>query len=160
MKVGGFLFFIFFTINTLLYSFLLSIFVDMKNILFLLFLIPTFLFGQYVTVPTHYDSEHAAQHIIKGHIKMYLKDTVKLTTEKKSERYVTDCGMTPDKVKVTLDKIFKKGKLEYTSRTNGGYIFTIAVVDPSDDIKIINYCTFHVDAWTQKIEEIEILLGE
>ena len=91
---------------------------------------------------------------------MYLKDTVKLTTEKKSERYVTDCGMTPDKVNVTLDKKFKKGKLEYTSRTNGGYIFTIAVVDPSDDIKIINYCTFHVDAWTQKIEEIEILLGE
>ena len=132
----------------------------MKNILFILFLIPTFLFGQYVTVPTHYDSENATQHIIKGHIKMFLQDSIKFTTEKKKDRYVTDCGITPNQVKSKLDKVFMKGKPEYISRTNGGYIFTIAVVDPSDDIKIINYCTFHVDAWTQKIEEIEILLGE
>lgn len=132
----------------------------MKNILFLLFSIPTFLFGQYVTVPIHYDSEHAAQHIIKGHVKMYLQDTIKFTVEKKKEKYVTECGMTPNQVKSKLDKIFIKGKPEYISRTNGGYIFTIAVVDPSDDVKIIKYCTFHVDAWTQKIEEIEILLGE
>lgn len=132
----------------------------MKKILFLLFLIPSFIFGQYVTVPTHYDSEHTAQHIMKGHIKMFLKDTIKFTTEKKSERYVTDCGIGPNQVKSKLDKVFKKGKLEYTSRTNGGYIFTISVIDPSDDTKVINYCTFHVDAWTQKIEEIEILLGE
>jgi hypothetical protein len=132
----------------------------MKNILFILFLIPTFLFGQYVTVPTHYDSEHTAEHIMKGHIKMFVKDTIKFTTEKRSERYVTDCGIGPNQVKSKLDKVFKKGKLEYTSRTNGGYIFTISVIDPSDDTKVINYCTFHVDAWTQKIEEIEILLGE
>lgn len=132
----------------------------MKKILFLLFLLPSFIFGQYVTVPTHYDSEHTAQHIMKGHIKMFLKDTIKFTTEKKSERYVTDCGIGPNQVKSKLDKVFKKGKLEYTSRTNGGYIFTISVVDRSDDTKVINYCTFHVDAWTQKIEEIEILLGE
>lgn len=132
----------------------------MKKILFLLFLLPSLIFGQYVTVPTHYDSEHTAEHIMKGHIKMYLKDTIKFTTEKKNERYVTDCGVDPNRVKYKLDKVFKKGKLEYTSRTNGGYIFTIAVVNPSDDTKVINYCTFHVDAWTQKIEEIEILLGE
>jgi len=25
---------------------------------------------------------------------------------------------------------------------------------------VINYCTFHVDAYTQKITEVEILLGE
>ena len=132
----------------------------MKKILFLLFLLPSFLFGQYVTVPTHYDSEHTAQHIIKGHIKMFLKDSIKFVTEKKSERYVTDCGISPNQVKNKLDKVFKKGKLEYTSRTNGGYIFTISVVDSNDETKVINYCTFHVDAWTQKIEEIEILLGE
>jgi hypothetical protein len=132
----------------------------MKKILFLLFLLPSFLFGQYVTVPTHYDSEHTAQHIMKGHIKMFLKDSIKFVTEKKSERYVTDCGISPNQVKNKLDKVFKKGKLEYTSRTNGGYIFTISVVDSNDETKVINYCTFHVDAWTQKIEEIEILLGE
>jgi transcriptional regulator CtsR len=132
----------------------------MKKIISLLFLLPSFLLGQYVMVPTHYNSEHAAQQIMKGHVKMYLKDTIKFTTEKKRERYVTDCGISPNQVKTKLDKVFERGKLEYSSRTNGGYIFTIAVVDPSDETKIINYCTFHVDAWTQKIEEIEILLGE
>jgi hypothetical protein len=50
--------------------------------------------------------------------------------------------------------------MEYVSRTNGGYVFTIAVVDLEDDTKVLNYITFHVDAWSQKIEEIEILKGE
>ena len=86
----------------------------MKKILFLLFLLPSLIFGQYVTVPTHYDSEHTAEHIMKGHIKMYLKDTIKFTTEKKNERYVTDCGVDPNRVKSKLDKVFKKGKLEYS----------------------------------------------
>ena len=111
----------------------------MKKILFLLFLLPSFLLSQYMTVPTHYDSEHTAQHIMKGHIKMFLKDSIKFVTEKKSERYVTDCGISPNQVKNKLDKIFKKGKLEYTSRTNGGYIFTISVVDSNDETKVINY---------------------
>ena len=132
----------------------------MKRLLFLLLLLPSFLFGQYVTIPTHYDSEHVAQHIIKGNVKLYLEDTVKFTVEKKKERYITDCGISPELVKIKLDKVFKKGKPEYTSRTNGGYIFMISVVDIVDDTKIINYCTFHVDELTQKIEEIEILLGE
>jgi len=132
----------------------------MKKILYLLFLLPSFLFSQYVTVPTHYDSEHVAEHIMKGHIKMFLKDSIKFVTEKKSERYITDCDVDPNRVKSKLDKVFKKGNPEYVSRTNGGYIFTIAVVNPNDETKVINYCTFHVDAWTQKIEEIEILLGE
>lgn len=96
---------------------------------------------------------------MQGHIKMFLKDTVVWTVEKKNERYVTS-WYGPDVVKIKLNKVFEKGKLEYISRTNGGYIFTIAVVDQIDNTKIINYCTFHVDAWTQKIEEIEILLGE
>jgi hypothetical protein len=144
----------------MIYSFFLSILNNMRNLLVILFLIPTFLFGQNVMVPTHYDSEHTAQHIMKGHIKMFLQDSIKFVVEKKSERYVTHCGQTPNQVKSKLDKVFSKGKLEYTSRTNGGYIFTISVVDPNDDTKVINYCTFHVDAWTQKIEEIEILIGE
>jgi hypothetical protein len=132
----------------------------MKNILFLLFLLPTLVFGQYVTVPNHYDSEHTANHIINGHVKMFLKDTIRFTTEKKKGRYITDCSTSPNQIKTKIDKVMKKGNPEYISRTNGGYIFTIAIVDPIDDTKVINYCTFHVDAWTQKIEEIEILIGE
>jgi len=133
----------------------------MKNILIILLcLSPLVGVGQYMQVPTHYDSEHTAQHIMKGHLKMYLLDTVKVTTEKKNERYVTDCGIDPNRAKAKVDKTFVKGKPEYISRTNGGYIFTIAVIDASDETKVINYVTFHVDAFTQKIEEIEILLGE
>lgn len=133
----------------------------MKKLLIILFcLAPIVGIGQYMKVPTHYDSEHTAQHIIKGHLKMFLMDSVKVVTEKKNERYVTDCGIDPNRAKAKVDKVFAKGKLEYISRTNGGYIFTIAVINASDDTKVINYVTFHVDAFTQRIEEIEILLGE
>jgi len=132
----------------------------MKKILFLLFLLPMSIFGQYVMTPTHYDSEHAAKHIMKGHIKMFVSDTVKFVTEKKRERYITDCDVSPNQVKSKLDKVFKRGILEHVSKRDGGYIFTIAVIDPNDNTKIINYCTFHVDELNQKITEIEILLGE
>ena len=90
---------------------------------------------------------------------MFLKDTTVWTVEKKNERYVTSWYDT-DIVNKKLNKVFMGGNLEYISRRNGGYIFTIAVVDKVDNTKVINYCTFHVDGWTQKIEEIEILLGE
>lgn len=131
-----------------------------KVVLLLLVVLPSYIFGQYVQVPTHYDAEHTAHHIMRGHIKMYLSDTAKLVIEKRSERYITHCGVSATTVKSKLDKVFSKGKPEYTSRTNGGYIFTIAVVDFNDDTKIVNYVTCHVNAWTQKIEEVEILLGE
>jgi hypothetical protein len=131
-----------------------------KIIIILLALVPVVGKSQYMKVPTHYDAQITADHIIKGHLKMYLLDSVKVVTEKKNERYITDCGIDPDRAKAKVDKIFAKGKPEYISRTNGGYIFTISIADRNDDIKVINYVTFHVDAFTQKVEEIEILLGE
>ena len=131
----------------------------MKNLLLFLLLIPNFIFGQYVTIPTHYNSEQTAQHIMQGHIKMFLKDTVVYTVEKKNERFVTS-WLPPSQVENKLNKVFDLGKLEYVSRTNGGYIFSIAVIDKTDDTKVINYCKFHVDRITQKIEEVEILIGE
>lgn len=135
--------------------------INMKKLFaILLSLAPLVGIGQYMEVPTHYDSEHAANHIMKGHLKMYLGDSVKVTTEKRNERYVTDCGLSAARAKAKVDKVFAKGRLEYTSRTNGGYMFTISVIDASDDTKVINYVTFHMDAFTQKLEEIEILLGE
>ena len=131
-----------------------------KLLIILLALIPMAGKSQYMQVPTHYDSEHTAKHIINGHVKMYLTDSTKLVVEKKNERYVTHCGIDASVIKSKIEKTFAKGKPEYTSRTNGGYIFTIAVVNTNDDTKVINYVTFHVDAFTQKIEEVEILLGE
>ena len=133
----------------------------MKKLLTVLMcLAPLVVIGQYTQISTHYDSEYAADHIMKGHLKMFLNDTVKVTIEKKNERYVTDCGLSADRAKVKVDKVFAKGRLEYTSRTNGGYMFTISVVDVKDNTKVLNYVTFHMDPFTQKLEEIEILLGD
>lgn len=132
----------------------------MKRYLILLLLFPINLLGQYIQTPTHYDAEHTSQHIIKGHLKMFCSDSIKYTVEKKTERYITDCCIDPQIAKTRLDKVFKKGNPELSGRTNGGYLFTIAVINPKDDTKIVNYVTFHVDAWTQKIVEIEVLLGE
>jgi len=131
----------------------------MKKLLFTLLLAPIYNFGQ-VMVPTHYDAAHTAEHIIKGHIKMFCEDEVKYVVEKKKDiRYVRD-QVTPDIVKSRLDKVLKKGKPEFVSRTNGGYIFTIALLHPKDETVIIGYITCHVDAWTQKIEEVEILKAD
>jgi hypothetical protein len=113
-----------------------------------------------VMVPTHFDAQTAAQHILKGHIKMYLNDTSNFIVEKKNNRYVTDYNVDKDVVKRRIDKVFAKGKPEYSSRTNGGYSFTIAVIDFKDELKVLNYITFRVSAWNQKIIEIEILKGE
>jgi hypothetical protein len=81
------------------------------------------------------------------------------TVEKKNERYLTT-WLDKNQVENKLKKVFLLGRPEYVSRTNGGYIFTIAVVSTTDETKVINYCKFHVDRYTQKIEEIEILIGE
>jgi len=133
----------------------------MKNILvILLCLVPLTGIGQYVKIPTHYDSENTSKHIIKGHLTMFLMGSVKIEIEKKNERYITYHEFNPNKVKDEIDRVFAKGKPEYVSRTNGGYIFTIAVVNAKDDTKVINYVQFRVNAYTQKIEEIKIFLGK
>ena len=126
----------------------------------LLALAPVLGFSQYLQAPTHFDSENAAHHIIHGHVRMFTSDSVTWVVEKKGERYIKTLDCPSYLVKSKLDKVFAKGNLEYVSRTNGGYIFTIAVVDRKNETNVINYCTFHVNAWTQKITEIEILLGE
>jgi len=132
---------------------------NMKKILLMLLFAPIYSFGQ-VMVPTHYDAAHTAEHIIKGDIAMFCEDEVKYVIEKKKDvRYVRD-QVTPDIVKERLDKVLKKGKPEFVSRTNGGYIFTIALLHPKDETIIIGYITCHVDAWTQKIEEVEVLKGD
>jgi hypothetical protein len=131
-----------------------------KLLIILLTLIPIVGKSQYMEVPTHYDSEHTSQHIMRGGVKLYLTDSTKLVIEKKNERYVTHCGVSSEFIKSKIEKTLVKGRPEYSSRTNGGYIFTIAVINTKDDTDIINYVTFHIDAFTQKIEEVEILLGE
>lgn len=131
----------------------------MKKLLFTLLLAPIYSFGQ-VYIPTHYDAAHTAEHIIHGHVKMYCEPTVRFVVEKKKDvRFVRD-EVTPDVVKKRLDKVFSKGNPEFVSRTNGGYIFTIALLHPKDETVIVGYATFHVDAWTQKIEEVEILKAD
>lgn len=116
------------------------------------------LIGQYVSVPTHYDAQTAAGHIIKGHIKMYLNDSLtEVTVEKKNDRWVTSFW-DKEVISKKVDKILQQGKPEFTGRTNGGYRFYINVYDISDDTKVINSLDITIDAFTQQIKLIEIKL--
>ena len=116
------------------------------------------LIGQYVSVPTHYDAQTAAGHIIKGHIKMYLNDSLtEVTVEKKNDRWVTSFW-DKEVISKKVNKILQQGKPEFTGRTNGGYRFYINVYDVSDDTKVINSLDITIDAFTQQIKLIEIKL--
>lgn len=121
-------------------------------------LFPILSFSQYVKVPSHYDAQTAASHIIKGHVKMFLNDSVtEVVVEKKGDRWVT---MFLDKETVSrkVNKIIEQGEPRFTGRTNGGNRFYIYVYDVDDDIKVINVLDITLDAFTQKIKLIEIKL--
>jgi len=131
----------------------------MKKFICTILLLSTIqLFGQYVSVPTHYDAEHTANHIMMGHIKMYLNDsTTEVVVEKKNDRWVTTF-LGKDAVDKKVWKVLSKGKSSFTGRTNGGYRFYITVYDVKDDTKILNSLDITIDAYTQKIKYIEIKL--
>ena len=129
-----------------------------KLVWIIIFLGASQVFGQYVSVPTHYDAEHTAKHIMMGHIKMYLNDsTTEVVVEKKNNRWVTTF-LGKDAIDKKVWKVLSKGKAEFTGRTNGGYRFYITVYDVKDDTKILNSLDITVDAYTQKIKYIEIKL--
>lgn len=114
-----------------------------------------------VMVATHYDAETTSKQIIRGKIKNYLAEDVEYVIEKKTGRYtILNFTNNPDDIQNRLQKVFDKGKVEYTSRTNGGHIIKLSVISLKDDLDVINYCIFHVDAFKQKIVKIEILKGD
>lgn len=128
-----------------------------KFIWLALFLGASQVFGQYVLVP-HYDAKHAANHIMMGHIKMYLSDsTTEVVIEKKNDRWVTSY-YNKDVIDKKVWKVLSKGKPSFTGSTNGGYRFYITIYDVKDDIKILNSLDITIDAYTQKIKYIEIKL--
>lgn len=132
----------------------------MKRLLFLLLsLVPLFSMGQYVKVSTHYNAKNTANQIIKGELRSFLNDEVDFTVEKRSGKFKSKYDVSSDDVVRKVYKCFDKGNVEYVSRTNGGYTFTIAVVNKKDNTVILNYCTFSVDAFTQKIKDVEISKG-
>ena len=130
----------------------------MKNLLILLVLLPLNLFSQYVKVPTHYNAEDATEHILHGDLRFYLQDTIEYVVEKKNDKYSTS-WLNKEKTSKNVYSILSKGKPEQGGRTNGGYTFTITVVDKKDDTKILRKVVFTVDAFTQKIKTVEILRG-
>ena len=130
-----------------------------KYILGLLTLVSLSVSAQYVKVSTHYPSKETAQEIIKGRVKKFLKDEIDFTIEKRKDVFKTKYGVSKEYVASKLYRYFDKGDIEYISRTNGGYTFTIIVVDSDDDTEVLYYCEFNVDAFTQKIKEIEISKG-
>ena len=114
-----------------------------------------------VMVATHYDAETTSKQIIRGRIKNYLADDVEYVVEKKAGRYIIlNFTNNSDDVQNRLQKVFDKGKVEYTSRTNGGHIIKLSVISLKNELDVINYCIFHVDAFKQKIVKIEILKGD
>ena len=114
-----------------------------------------------VMIATHYDAETTSKQIIRGRIKNYLADDVEYVVEKKTGRYIIlNFTNNPDDVQNRLQKVFDKGKVEYTSRTNGGHIIKLSVISLKNELDVINYCIFHVDAFKQKIVKIEILKGD
>ncbi len=131
----------------------------MKRLLILLVgLIPLLGVGQYMKAPTHYDAPTTAGHIIKGHIKMFLNDSLtEVVVEKKGDRWVTSF-LDRETVIKKVNKILQQGKPEFTGRTNGGYRFYINVYDVNDDTKVINSLDITIDAFTQQIKLIEIKL--
>jgi len=116
--------------------------------------------SSYMKVSTHFNCEPIAQDIIKGRLTKHLKEEVDFTFEKRVGVFKTKLDASPDYVDSKVYKAFDKGDVEYLSRTNGGYTFTIAVINRRDDTKIIHYCAFMVDAFTGKIKEVEIAKGE
>ena len=113
-----------------------------------------------VMVATHYDAETTSKQIIRGRIKNYLADNVEYVIEKKIGKYTILILNNPDDIQNRLQKVFDKGQVEYTSRTNGGYVIKLSVISLKNDLDVVNYCVFHVDAFKQKIVKIEILKGD
>lgn len=109
-------------------------------------------------VPTHYNSEDATEHILHGDLRFYLQDTIEYIVEKKNDKYSTS-WLNKEKTSKNVYSLLSKGNPEQGGRTNGGYTFTITVVDKKDDTKILRKVVFTVDAFTQKIKMVEILRG-
>jgi len=132
----------------------------MRKLLLLILTLTTLTLQGQVKVATHYDAESTASEILDGKIKDYLNPSIDFTIEKRRDKFVTKYDVTADYVESKIKKYFKKGNTEYTSRTNGGYTFTISVINRKDDMEILYYCTFSVDAYTGKIKEVEISKGD
>jgi hypothetical protein len=130
-----------------------------KLIVLLLVFLPEAVTGQSLQLIPRYDPRHTTQHFINGDIKLFCQDTVKYVVEKKRERYIMD-WLDPSSVDTRLSKVLKRGVPEFAAQTSMGYLFTIAVMGTKDTTRIVNYITIHVNELTQKVEEVEILLGE
>lgn len=127
----------------------------MKKILLLLLLQPFNLFSQYIKTPTNYNSQLTSEYIISGNFKNYLKDTIEYNVERRNGKFVTHI-VSSEIVNIKLNRLLKKGTPKYLNKTSGGYEFTIIILNADDNLKVVNYCTFYVDTWTQKIKSIDI----
>jgi hypothetical protein len=125
-----------------------------STILAILLAIPSLIFGQTVQY-SRYDSEHTANHIIMGHVKMYCQDTVDFVVEKKGDRWVTSY-LSPERVKKKVEHYLNKGAARYSHSTTMGYTFFITIEDENDETVIYHTIKVHVDMSTQKIDTIEI----
>ena len=131
----------------------------MKQLLTLVMLIPFMLKGQREYRPfCNFDAASKAKHIMMRHIKPYLHDTVEFSVEKRGYKY-SKKYLNADQAEKKIVKVLKKGMATYSSKTNSGYMFTIAIVSKADDTEILNFIKFEVDHFYQKIISVEISKG-
>lgn len=131
----------------------------MKQLLTLVMLIPFMLKGQ--TEYQHfcsYNAESTAKHIMMKHIKPYLHDTIEFSVEKRGYKY-SKKYLNADQAEKKILKTLKKGMATYSSKTNSGYMFTIAIVSKADDTEILNFIKFEVDHFYQKVISVEVSKG-
>ena len=128
-----------------------------STILAILLAVPSLIFGQNIQY-SRYNSQHTANHIMMGHIKMFCQDTVDFIVEKKNDRWVTTQA-DPDQVKKRVTKILDKGVARYSHSTTMGYTFFITVSDEKDETVIYNTIKIHVDMSTLKIDTVEIQIN-
>lgn len=127
----------------------------MKSLFWLLCFVSNFAYSQWVKYPTRYDAETAAHHIIYGNMMNYLADTVEIEIEKKNGKFKSS-NFSKKAAYQKIEKVFDDDFLELGERTNGGYHFTINVLDDVDDVSLNYSILFQVDVYTQKINKVII----
>lgn len=138
----------------------------MKRILLLLTVLPLTLQGQFerpedpIETPIHrhtctYQAEVAYWNIIEGNISPYLHDTVEYSQGKRGKRY-TKRYITSKKTEKKISHLLHKGKVIFSGKYNGGYVFNIIIFNPHEEGEILHTVSFKVDHFYQKITSIEV----
>lgn len=112
-------------------------------------------YSQYVKYPVRYDAETTVHNITLGGLMNYLSDTIELEVEKNNGKFKVSI-ISSKKAYQKIEKVFGNNFLEIGGKTNGGYHFTINLLDEVDDVTLNRTILFKVKPSTQKINKVTI----